>query len=168
MVKAASAADGLQKSLDAEVANRSALEAVVTSACGGFGASGGESGLSLRDRIEALYSPTGERMREVLHAGVKKALAVVSSHYVGIDLPAVSEGYVLSDDKAEAKEELQKLEDVADAPGDALATFFDAEVELPPSARRSLGQQGNKTLVVRFFASCKHQRLVDLVFCMKQ
>ena len=36
------------------------------------------------------------------HAGVKKALAMVSSHYVGIDLSAVSEGYVVPDDEAEA------------------------------------------------------------------
>ena len=132
MVEAASAADDLQKSLDVEVAGRSALEAVVASACEGLRASAGGSGSSLRRRIEALYSRARERMREALHAGVKKALAVVSSHYVGIDLPAVSEGYVLPDDEAEAQEELQKLEDAADAPGDALATVFDAEVELPP------------------------------------
>jgi len=37
---------------------------------------------------------------------VKKALAVVSSYYVGIDLPAVSEGYVLPDKKEEAEEEV--------------------------------------------------------------
>ena len=52
--------------------------------------------------MEALYSRAGERMREALHAGVKKALAVVSSHYVGIDLPAVCEGYVLPEDEMEA------------------------------------------------------------------
>ena len=56
MAEAASAADALQKSLDAEVADRSALEAVVTSACEGLGVSAGESGSSLRSRIEALYS----------------------------------------------------------------------------------------------------------------
>jgi len=102
MAEAASAADALQKSFDAEVVDRSALEAVVTSACEGFGVSAGASGSSLRSRIEALYSRGGERMREALDAGVKKALAVVSSHYVGIDLPAISEGYVLPDDEAEA------------------------------------------------------------------
>jgi ElaB/YqjD/DUF883 family membrane-anchored ribosome-binding protein len=146
MAEAASTADALQKSLDAEVADRSALEAVVASVCEGLGVSAGESGSSLRSRIEALYSRVGERMREALHAGVKKALAVVSSHYVGIDLPSVREGYVLPDDEAEAQEELQKLEDAADAPGDALAAFFDAEVQLPPSARKDLGKQGNKAL----------------------
>jgi hypothetical protein len=81
-------------------------------------------------------------MREALHAAVKKALAVVSFHYVGINLPAVCEGYVLPDDEAEAQEELQKLGDAADAPGDALAAFFDAEVELPPLSAQGPGESG--------------------------
>jgi hypothetical protein len=62
---------------------------------------------------------------------VKKALAVVSSHYLSIDLTAVSEGYVIADDEDEAWEEVQKLSDAMEAPGDALAAFFDAEVMLP-------------------------------------
>ena len=136
MAEAASAADALQKSLDAEVADWSALEAVVASACEGLGVSAGTSGLSLRSRLEAMYSRARERMREALHTGVKKALAVVSSHYAGIDLPAVCEGYVLPDDEAEAQEEVQRLEDAVAAPGDALATFFDDEVELPPLGAR--------------------------------
>ena len=102
MAEAASVADALKKSLDAEVANRSALEAVVASACEGLGVAASAPGSSLRSRVEALYSRARERLREALHAGVKKALAVVSSHYVGIDLPAVSEGYVLRDDETEA------------------------------------------------------------------
>jgi len=143
MAEATSVAETLQRSLDAEVANRSALEAVVTTACEGLGVPA--SGSSLRSRVEALYSRAREKMREALHAGVKKALAVVSSHYVGIDLPAVCEGYVLPDDEVEAQEELQRLEDTADAPGDALVAFFDAEMELPPlGAQRpaQAGQQG--------------------------
>ena len=131
MAEAASTADALKKSLDAEVADRSALEAVVASACEGLGDAVSASRSSLRSCVEALYSRAGERLREALHARVKKALAVVSSHYAGIDLLAVSEGYVLPDDEAEAQEELRKLADAADAPGDALTTCFDAEVELP-------------------------------------
>ena len=144
MVDATSAAEALQRSLDAEVSNRSALEAMVTSSCEGLGVPASWS--SLRSRVEAFYSQAGEKMREALHVGVKKALAVVSSHYVGIDLPAVCEGYVLPDDEVEAQEEVQRLEDAAAAPGDALAAFFDAEVELPPSARKDLRRQGNKAL----------------------
>jgi hypothetical protein len=106
MAETVSATDALQKSLNTEVADRSAQEAVVTSACEGLGVSAGLLGSSLWSRIEVLYSRAGERMREALHAGVRKALAVVSSHYVGIDLPAVSEGYVLPDDEVEAQGEL--------------------------------------------------------------
>jgi len=141
-VEATSAAEALQRSLDAEVSDRSALEAVVTSACEGLGVTA--SGSSLRSRVEALYSRAGERMREALHAGVKKALAVVSSHYASIDLPAVCEGYVLPDDETEAQEEVQRLEDAATAPGDALAAFFDDEVELPPLGGQGPGQAGQQ------------------------
>ena len=148
VAEAASVAGALKKSLDAEVADRSALEAVVASACEGLGVAASTSGSSLWSRVEALYSRAGERLREALDARVIKALAVVSSHYVRIELPAVSEGYVLPDDEAEAQEELQKLGDAADAPGDAPASFFDAEVELPPSARRDLGSQGSEALVI--------------------
>jgi len=100
VVEATSTAEALQRTLDAEVSDRSALEAVVTSACEGLGVPA--SGSSLRSRVEAFYSRAGERMREALHVGVKKALAVVSSHYAGIDLSAVCEGYVLPDDETEA------------------------------------------------------------------
>ena len=104
MVEATSIAEALQKSFDVEASDRLALEAVVTSACEGLGVS--TSGSSLRSRVEALYFRAGERMREALHAGVRKALAVVSSHYAGVDLPAVCEGYVLPDDETEAQEEV--------------------------------------------------------------
>jgi len=147
-VEATSTAEALQKSLDTEVSDRSAVEAVVTSACEGLGVPA--SGSSLRSRVEALYSRAGERMREALHAGVNKALAVVSSHYAGIDLPAVCEGYVLPDDETEAQEEVQRLEDAAAAPGDALAAYFDEEMELPPSGFKDLGRQGSRTLSFLF------------------
>ena len=138
-----SAAEALQRSLDAEVSDRSALEAMVTSACEGLGVTA--SGSSLRSRVEALYSRAGERMKEALHAEVRKALVVVSSHYVGIDLSAVCEGYVLPEDETEAQEEVQRLEDATTAPEDALAAFFDDEVELPPLGAQGpmqAGQQG--------------------------
>ena len=79
---------------------------------------------------------------------MKKALVVVSSHYIGIDLPAVSEGYVIPDDEAEAQEEPQELGDAADASGDALASFFEAEVELPPSAHKDLESRGSEAIFI--------------------
>ena len=151
MAEAAFAADALQKSLDAEVADRSALEAVVASACEGLGVAASASGSSLWSRVEALYSRAGERMREALHAGVKKALAVVSSHYVGIDLPAVCEGYVLPNDEAEAQEELQKLGDATDAPETPWPPSLTPKWSFPPSEHRGLENQDNEALVVSFF-----------------
>ena len=109
----------------------SALQAIVASACEGLGVEAGLSGSSLHGRVEAMYSRVGERLRDALHTRVKKALAMVSSHYLSIDLPAVSKGYVMGDDEDEAREEVEKLADAAEGPGDALATFFDAKVALP-------------------------------------
>ena len=60
--------------------------------------------------------------------GVKRALAVVSSHYADINLMAVSDGYILAEDDEEADEEVTKLMEAAEAPGAALASLFEEEV----------------------------------------
>ena len=57
-----------------------------------------------------------ERLHGALHTGVKRALAVVSSHYAGIDLEAISDSYVLAEDDEEADEEVMKLVEVAEGP----------------------------------------------------
>ena len=82
--------------------------------------------------MTALSGRVHERLRRVLHTGVKRAQAVVSSHYAGIDLEAVSDGYVVAEDDEKAKEEVLKLVEVAEAPGTALARLFEEEV-VPPT-----------------------------------
>ena len=72
-----------------------------------------------------------ERLRGALHTGVKRTLAVISSHYVSVDLPAISDGYVLPDDDEEADAVVTKLMEAAEGPGMALATLFEEEV-VPP------------------------------------
>lgn len=106
MTEAVSTADALQKTCDAEATKRSTLETVVASACEGLSVEADPSGSSLRGCVEALYSRVSERLRDALHTGVKKALPVVSSHYIDIDLPVVSKGYVVPDDEEEAREEV--------------------------------------------------------------
>ena len=69
-----------------------------------------------------------ERLRGALHTSVKRALAVVSSHYAGVDLEAVSDGYVVAEDDEKAEEEVLKLVEAAEAPGTALARLFEEEV----------------------------------------
>ena len=66
-----------------------------------------------------------------MHTGVKRALAVIASHYIGVDLKAISDGYVLPDDDGEANKEVAKLMEVAEGPGTALAKLFEEEV-VPP------------------------------------
>ena len=80
----------------------------------------------------ALSGQVRERLRGALHTGVKRALAVVSSHYAGVDLEAVSDGYILPKDDKEADEEVAKLMELAEGPGTAVAKLFEEEVVPPP------------------------------------
>ena len=66
-----------------------------------------------------------------MHTGVKRTLAVVSSHYA-INLEAVSDGYVLPEDDEEADEEVNKLMEADEGPSTALASLFEEEV-VPPA-----------------------------------
>jgi hypothetical protein len=79
-----------------------------------------------------------ERLRGALHTGVKRALAVVSSHYAGINLEAISDGYVVAEDDEKAEEEVMKLVEAAEAPGMALARLFEEEV-IPPTPTADAG-----------------------------
>ena len=73
--------------------------------------------------------------------GVKRALAVVSSHYASIDLKAVSDGYVLPDDDEEADEAVTKLMEAAEGPDIALAKLFEEEVVPPPPSADAGGPE---------------------------
>jgi hypothetical protein len=70
------------------------------------------------------------RLRGALHHGVRRAFAVLSSHY-DVDLKRVSEGYCLPDDEEAALAEVQSLNAVVEGPSVALASSFEVEV-LPP------------------------------------
>ena len=70
--------------------------------------------------------------------GVKRALAVIALHYIGVDLQAISDGYVLPDDDEEADEAVVKLMEVAEGPSMALAKLFEEEV-VPPTSSADAG-----------------------------
>ena len=94
-------------------------------------------GSSLRSRLTALSGQVRERLQGALHMGVKRALAIVSSHYA-INLEAVSDGYILPDDDEEADEEVTELMEAAEVPGAALASLFEEEV-VPPAPAADAG-----------------------------
>ena len=79
-----------------------------------------------------------EWLRGALHTGVKRALVIVSSHYAGVDLEAISDGYVVAEDDEKAEEEVMKLVEVAEAPGTTLARLFEEEV-VPPTPAADAG-----------------------------
>jgi hypothetical protein len=89
------------------------------------------SGSSPQSRLRALGGHARGRVREALHHGVRRAFAVLASHYV-VDLERVSEGYCLPDEDDAALAEVQRLDAVAAGPSAVLATTFEAEV-LPPA-----------------------------------
>jgi hypothetical protein len=89
------------------------------------------SGSSPQSRLQALGDHARGRFREALHHGVRRAFAVLASHYI-VDLERVSEGYCLPDEDEAALAEVQRLDVVAAGPSVVLATTFEAEI-LPPA-----------------------------------
>jgi hypothetical protein len=67
------------------------------------------------------------RLCEALRHGVRRAFAVLSSHYV-VDLERVSEGYCLPDEDEAALAEVQRLDAAATSPSVVLASTFEAEI----------------------------------------
>jgi len=131
---AAEASVEVQAVLEAKIGEHNALQSASRTACEALEVEGVESGSSLGSRLIALSDQVCERLRGALHTGVKRTLAVVSSHYAGIDLKAISDGYVLAEDD-EVDEEVTKLMEVVEGPSTVLAKLFEEEVVAPtPSA----------------------------------
>jgi hypothetical protein len=62
-------------------------------------------------------------------------------HYIGVDLHAISDGYVLPDGDEEADEAVAKLIEAAEGPGTALAKLFEVEVVPPPPSADAGGPE---------------------------
>jgi len=132
VTQAAEASTAVQAVLETEIGEHDALKSAARTACEALEVEGVQSGSSLRSRLVALSGQMRERLRGALHMGVKRALAVIASHYIGVDLQAISVGYVLPDDDEEADEAVKKLMEAAEGPGAALAGLFEEEVVPPP------------------------------------
>ncbi|XP_066373536.1 uncharacterized protein [Miscanthus floridulus] len=132
VTQAAKASGAVQAVLDTEIGEHDALKSAIRTACEALEVEGIQSGSSLRSRLVALSDQVRERLRGALHTGVKRALAVIALHYVGVDLQAISDGYILPDDDEEADEAVMKLMEATEGPGAALAGLFEEEVVPPP------------------------------------
>jgi hypothetical protein len=87
------------------------------------------------------------RLRGALHHGVRRAFAVLASHY-DVDLEQVSEGYCLPDEDEAALAEVQRLDAAVAGPSAVLASSFEVEIlslESPSEARPDSAEGGNDT-----------------------
>jgi hypothetical protein len=82
---------------------------------------------SLRSRLTIAFEWAQTLVRESLHLGVRLAFAVFRSHYVGINLVALSKGYA---DAPEAV--LDAIDEEVLASATTLASNFEDEIVPPP------------------------------------
>jgi hypothetical protein len=111
---------------------------VITTVCDGLGVEPDVDteedvpGNSFVRRMVALDRLAREKIRDGLHHGVKRALAVVRSGFV-FDMKLVAEGFITDLDRIDEENEDACLEliEAAEEPGSHLASLFEAEVVSP-------------------------------------
>jgi hypothetical protein len=118
-------------------ADRVAMSETISAFCQAFGLDGIPSGSSPQSHLRALGGHVRNRLRGALHHGVRRAFAVLASHY-DVDLERVSEGYCLPDEEEAALAEVQRLDAAVEGPSAALASSFEVEV-LPPVSPSGAG-----------------------------
>jgi hypothetical protein len=120
----------LAEAAEQKEAERVAMSEAISAFCQDFGLDSVPSGSSPQSHLRALGSHVHSRLHGALHHGIRRAFAVLASHY-DVDLERVSEGYCLPDDEEAALAEVQRLDAAVEGPSATLASSFEVEV-LPP------------------------------------
>jgi hypothetical protein len=136
---AQASANSFQGLLEAETRRTQLLQGAITTVCDGLGvkpdADTGEDvpGNSFIRRMAAMGCLAREKIRDSLHHGVKRALAVVRSGFV-FDMELVADNFITDPDRTDEENENACLELIraAEEPGSRLASLFEAEV-VPPA-----------------------------------
>jgi hypothetical protein len=135
----------LAEAAEQKEADRVAMSEALSAFYQAFGLDDVPSGSSPQSYLRALGGHVRSRLREALHHGVRRAFAVLASHY-DVDLERVSEGYCLPDKEEAALAEVQRLDAAVEGPSAVLASSFEVEV-LPPvspsEARPDFAKGGN-------------------------
>jgi hypothetical protein len=118
-------------------ADRMAMSEAISAFCWAFGLDDVPSGSSPQSLLWALGGHVRSRLRGALHHGVRRAFAVLASHY-DVDLERVSEGYCLPNEEEAALAEVQRLDAAVEGPSTTLASSFEVEV-LPPASPPEAG-----------------------------
>jgi hypothetical protein len=111
-----------------------AMSEAISAFCRAFDLDDVPSGSSPQSHMWALGGHVCSRLRGALHHGVRRAFAVLASHY-DVDLERVSDGYCLLDEDEAALAEIQRLDAAVEGPSMVLASSF--EVEILPLASPS-------------------------------
>jgi hypothetical protein len=114
-----------------------AMSEAISAFCQVFGLDDVPSGSSPQSRLRALGGHVRGRLREALHHCVRRAFAVLASHY-DLDLERVNEGYCLPDEDEAALAEVQRLDAAVVGPSAVLASSFEVEI-LPPMSPSEVG-----------------------------
>jgi hypothetical protein len=124
----------LTQAAEQKEADRVAMSEAISDFCQAFDLDDVPSGSSPQSHLRALGDHVRSRLRGALHHGVRRAFAVLASHY-DVDLERVSEGYCLPDKDEAALAEVQRLDAAVAGPSAVLASSF--EVEILPLASPS-------------------------------
>jgi hypothetical protein len=127
----------LAQAAEQKEADRVAMSKAISAFCQVFGLDDALSSSSPQSRLRALGGHVRDRLREALHHGVRRAFAMLASHY-NVDLERVSEGYCLPDEDEAALVEVQRLDAVVAGPSAVLASSFEVEI-LPPVSPFEVG-----------------------------
>jgi hypothetical protein len=98
-------AKALAQAVEQREADHAAMSEATSAFCRVFGFDDVPSGSSPQSRLQALGDHARGRLHEALHHGVRRAFAVLASHY-DVDLERVSEGYCLPDEDEAALAEV--------------------------------------------------------------
>jgi hypothetical protein len=111
----------LAQAVEQKKADRTAMSEAILAFCRAFGLDDVPSGSSSQSHLRALGGHVRSRLRGALHHDVRRAFAVLASHY-NVDLERVNEGYCLPDEEEAALAEVQRLDAAAEGPSAALAS----------------------------------------------
>jgi hypothetical protein len=117
----------LAQAVEQKEADRVAMSVAISDFCRAFDLDDVPSGSSPQSHLRALGGHVRSRLRGALHHDVRRAFAVLASHY-DVDLERVSEGYCLPDKDEEALAEVQRLDTAAVGPSVVLVSSFEVEI----------------------------------------
>jgi hypothetical protein len=117
----------LVEAAEQKEADHVAMSEAISAFCQAFGLDGVSLGSSPQSHLWALGGHVRNRLRGALHHDVRRAFAVLSSHY-DVDLEQVSEGYCLPDEEEAALAEVQRLDAAVKGSSAALASSFEVEI----------------------------------------